>query len=274
MVTGQDAGFHVQRTPAIADVESVATWPGIADRRAGKSAGRRFETLTRAWRRRVLRPFLFASIGLVTIFSVAGSIATGQAKFWFGAATGCVVTIYIALRESPPSYIEKWRAGHEGERRTAQALAGLSREGWQIRHDLDGGRGTNIDHVAISEAGVYLLDSKNYSGVGSLEQGELRVRLLEDPDDGWRCRGMVPRMRAASAGLKEQIEAATGVRVWVQAVVVLWMTFPEGVGKLDDVVFVHGDQLADWLRERRPQGHAADMRAVAQFLEGASVATN
>jgi hypothetical protein len=240
---------------------------GRSMRAAGQSAGQRFKGLARAWRRRTLRPVFLACCGLVIASGVAGILIAGQAKFWLGALAGATMALYMALRESPPWHIEKWRVGEEGERRTAKALRHVGPE-WEAWHDLPGRNGTNVDHVVLGPAGLFLLDSKNYSGEALIESGELRVRWLEDPEDGWVCHGMVSRMRAASAELKERIEEATGVRVWVQPVVVRWMPFTQGVGQVSDVFFVHGDSVAGWLRGRTPLARPFDATKVKYFLQG------
>jgi hypothetical protein len=235
-------------------------------RAAGGSAGQRFKTLAKAWRRRALRPVFLACGGLVLGFAIAGTVVAGQAKFWLGALAGGTMAIYMGLRDSPPWHIEKWRMGEEGERRTAKALRQLPGPEWKAWHDLRGTNGTNVDHVVLGPAGLFLLDSKNYSGEAIIEDDELRVRWLEDPQDGWVCHGMVPRMRAASAELKELIEAASGVRVWVQPVVVLWMRFPQEVAQMSDVFFVRGDSLTDWFRGRNPAGRPFDAEKVSHLL--------
>jgi hypothetical protein len=213
---------------------------------------------------------LFACCALFIALSVAGSLVAGQAKFWFGVLAGATMTAYLAVRDSPPAHIENWRLGSHGERRTARVLRPLAREEWAIWHDRDGGDGTNIDHVAVGGAGVFLLDSKNYSGEASLENGELRVRWLEDPDEGWVSHGIVRRMCAASAELSERIKAAVGVRVWVQPVVVLWMRFPQRVVEVSGVFFVQGDALAEWLLGRKPSSRSFEEERVNQFLAGAA----
>jgi len=55
-----------------------------------------------------------------------------------------------------------------------------------LRSPSDGrtGRG-NIDHLLIGPPGVFLLDSKNLSGLLSVKAGVLSVRWREDPDDGY-----------------------------------------------------------------------------------------
>lgn len=135
------------------------------------------------------------------------------------------------------------------------------------------GTGPISTTFVLGPAGLFLLDSKNYSGEAIIEAGEFRVRWLEDPEDGWVCHGMVSRMRAASAEFKERIEAATGVRVWIQPVVVLWMPFPQGVAQLSDVFFVQGEFLADWLRKRGPHGRSFDPGRISGFLQGKAATT-
>lgn len=59
----------------------------------------------------------------------------------------------------------RWHAGAAGERRTAERLRLLEREGWTVLHDraLPGSR-ANVDHLAISPHGrVYLPDTKRWS---------------------------------------------------------------------------------------------------------------
>jgi hypothetical protein len=258
----------LQSDEVTADVEYVklSTYRGAP--KAGQSAEQRFETLARAWRRRTLRPVLFVAATLVIALTIAGTLAQGQAKFWLGLMVGATMALYVALRDSPPAYIENWRKGSDGERRTARALRPLEREGWGIWHDRNRGNGTNIDHIAVGDAGVFLLDSKNYSGEARIEGDQLKVRLPEDDNDGWVCRGIGGRMRGASAEVSELIEAATGVRVWIQPVVVLWTRFPQQVFQEGGVFFIQGNELALWLRERRLSARGLDKERVNSFLHG------
>ncbi|MEU7092981.1 nuclease-related domain-containing protein [Kitasatospora aureofaciens] len=59
----------------------------------------------------------------------------------------------------------RWEAGAEGERRVADKLAPLAREGWTLRYDrkLPTGR-ANVDCLAIAPGGrVFLPDAKRWS---------------------------------------------------------------------------------------------------------------
>ncbi len=58
-----------------------------------------------------------------------------------------------------------WRKGARGERRTARRLRRLERRGYVVFHDLAmPGSRANIDHLLIGPAGVFVIDSKQYSG--------------------------------------------------------------------------------------------------------------
>jgi hypothetical protein len=167
--------------------------------------------------------------------------------FWAGGAA----TAYLALREAPPEFVARWRRGAEGERATARVLARLRREGWELFHDLDTGRG-NRDHIAVGPGGVYLLDSKSLSGTIAIDGDMIRVSYRDYPQDGYSVDTIGPWMRGQAAQLKSEIQSVTGRRPWVQAVVVVWGRFERRQVDGDRVIFIHGDDIADWLR-RQPE---------------------
>ncbi len=58
-----------------------------------------------------------------------------------------------------------WRKGARGERRTARRLRRLVRRGYVAFHDLAmPGSRANIDHLLIGPTGVFVIDSKQYTG--------------------------------------------------------------------------------------------------------------
>jgi len=71
---------------------------------------------------------------------------------------------------------DAYEKGAEGERRTAHALAMLPAEGWFVLHDVrwPGRRFANIDHVVVGPGGVFVIDSKAWSGVVEVRDGVLR----------------------------------------------------------------------------------------------------
>ena len=183
----------------------------------------------------VLGPFIAA--GLAVLF------LDGHALSWCaGAFAGVFVGAWIAFRETPPSYVENWHDGAEGERKTEKALEPLERSGWHIVHDVQARYG-NYDHIAVGPAGVFLLETKNLGGIVELRDGVPHLRRRLDPEADTRLDRIRPRALAAAAHLKEDIERRTGHRTWVQAVVVFWSEFPEGLVDDGRCIFVHGPRL-------------------------------
>jgi hypothetical protein len=72
-------------------------------------------------------------------------------------------------------YAEAWEKGADGESQTAAALARLGPE-WTAWHDLKwpGRRFANIDHLAIGPSGIFVIDSKNWSGAIAVKDSVVR----------------------------------------------------------------------------------------------------
>ncbi|HET9861502.1 MAG TPA: nuclease-related domain-containing protein [Nocardioidaceae bacterium] len=70
---------------------------------------------------------------------------------------------------------ELFERGAEGEQATADVLAVLP-AGWTALHDVrwPNRRLANIDHIVVGPGGVFVIDSKNWSGHVSIEDGRLR----------------------------------------------------------------------------------------------------
>ena len=239
---------------------------------AGRYATDRYVAGLRTWRRSIRRialPLLapvFVS-GLVLAF-----IARDQLAWCAGFMVGASAAIYCLARDPPPAFVETGRRGAEGERATARVLGPLRREGWQLFHDLDTGHG-NRDHVAIGPTGVYLLDSKKLSGTVAVDGDAIRAIHRDYPRDDYSLDRVGTWMRGEAARLKSEIETATGERVWVQAVVVVWGHFPDQRVDGDRVTFLHGDVLSDWLREHPGRLSAAARQKVATALQRPSASS-
>lgn len=72
-------------------------------------------------------------------------------------------------------YADNWEKGADGESHTAAALSHLGVE-WTHIHDLrwPGRKLANIDHLAIGPGGIFVIDSKNWSGRITVKENVLR----------------------------------------------------------------------------------------------------
>jgi hypothetical protein len=234
---------------------------------AGAFATQRFQARRRAWWRRIwwtLPPF---AVFLVAVPVVLGRVlAPEHMTFYWGAGLGLAFGVVVALADSPPHHIERWRQGAQGEKATAKALRPLVRRGWTLVNDIDTGRG-NLDHVLVGPPGVFLLESKNLSGVLAVAAGVLSVRWREEPDDGYENRRLARQMRNRAQELERQLQRH-GVEVSVQPLVVLWGDFPQGsvLNKRTGVAWVDGEQLQRVLRERPVRLGADERRRASHAL--------
>lgn len=240
---------------------------------AGLRARARYLGASKRWQTRVLRRPRLVLIGLTTLTVVVATAARHDLwAFAAGMILGALAMGFGILRDSPPAYIEQWRTGWEGERRTARALAPLRRLGCALLHDLSdrgsAGRATkgNIDHVVITPAGVFLLDTKWLGGAVTIDGETVRVRRRDIDDDSYRDRALARTMRARAARLQEDIAPQSGVR-FVQPVVVFWGIFEAGEVNSGGVTFIHGDRLAGWLRNQRQTMTVERVAQIAACVE-------
>jgi hypothetical protein len=167
--TGQPVG--VPWTPP-APTAAVPTGPVIGSHGSpGRSAlveyrrGRALElagwTRSLAWR-----------VPLIVAAGVAGQVLASQAGLPWAGLVGLAVVALVGwrLRFRPSEQARTWQRGAQGERHTARLLRRLSRVGFVVFHDLAvPGFQANVDHLVIGPTGVFVIDSKQWTG--SVHQG-------------------------------------------------------------------------------------------------------
>jgi hypothetical protein len=223
-------------------IRIVVSVPGVSSRDYYKAT-------RAAWRRSLRWRFIAAAIFVAGLATGASYLVPHHHEFMFGWCAGIGTGMLWALWDSPPAFIENWRQGAEGEERTGKELARLEPLGWQVRHDLPDEYG-NIDHVAVGPAGVFLLDTKSWGGEIRIEDGVVVQRRSLSPRNNFRDFRLPGRMRGAAVGLRDRLRDTTGFDQRVTAVVVLWGTFPQSLLEADQVVYIAGERLADWLSSR------------------------
>jgi|GEM_PF-642651 len=80
-----------------------------------------------------------------------------------------------------PQSTKAWQAGAEGEIGAGKELAKLaSIYGFKVLHDrLIPGKKANIDHIAITKSGIFIIDAKNYTGLIRIVDNS---GLLDEPN--------------------------------------------------------------------------------------------
>lgn len=111
-----------------------------------------------------------------------------------------------ALTDEPQS-TTAWEAGAAGEERLGSRLNAAASETCRVLHDrrMPGSR-ANIDHLAVTATGVYVIDAKRYKGRPTLrvEGGLLRQRVERLMVGGRDCTKLVD-------GVLKQVEVVRGI---------------------------------------------------------------
>jgi hypothetical protein len=135
---------------------------GSPGRSALAAARRRRSEELAAWMRSLAwRAPLVAAAGLT------GQVLAAQAGLPWAGLLGLLVAALVAwrLRFRPSEQVTTWRRGAAGERRTARLLERLVRDGYVVFHDLAvPGSPANVDHLVIGPSGVFVIDSKQWTG--------------------------------------------------------------------------------------------------------------
>jgi hypothetical protein len=157
---------EVPRTPpaptAAVPAEPVTGSLGSPGRSALAAYRRRRATELAGWTRSLAwRAPLVAAAGLTV------QVLTAQAGLPYGGLVGLAVVLLASwrLRFRPSEQARTWQRGAAGERRTARLLDRLTRDGFVIFHDLAvPDWPANVDHLAIGPTGVFVIDSKQWTG--------------------------------------------------------------------------------------------------------------
>lgn len=178
----------------------------------------------------------------VVLGACGASIAFGKFPLWFAAGfAGAIVALAFFWRKGLRR-VESYFKGASGEERVATVLDGLS-EKWHVFHDFEVGA-FHVDHVVVGPTGVYSVETKNWSGRVTLEEGELLVEGR--PADR---APLAQTLREAEAVKTELLRAG-----WTGEVTPVLCfasdTFAEGQRTAGRVTVLNLAKLVAWLSER------------------------
>jgi Nuclease-related domain len=105
---------------------------------------------------------------LVAAADLTGHVLAAQAGLPRAGLVGLVAASLLGwrLRFRPSEQARTWRRGAAGERHTARLLDRLTRDGYVVFHDLamPGNTSANVDHLVIGPTGLFVIDSKQWTG--------------------------------------------------------------------------------------------------------------
>ncbi len=161
-------GGNPQLPPQLEPAQALATArpPRCSYGTPGASARAIYRRLRAAeladWRRSLAWRLPLAGGAGIGVAVLTGPLPSGAR---LAASLAVVGAVGWRLRFRASAEASAWRKGARGERRTARRLRRLVRRGYVAFHDLAmPGSRANIDHLLIGPTGVFVIDSKQYSG--------------------------------------------------------------------------------------------------------------
>jgi hypothetical protein len=109
---------------------------------------------------------------LVVGAGVTAQVLAAQVGLPRAGLLGLAVAVLVGwrLRFRPSEQARTWQRGAAGERRTARLLDRLTRDGYMVFHDLAvPDSPANVDHLVVGPSGVFVVDSKQWTG--SVQRG-------------------------------------------------------------------------------------------------------
>jgi Nuclease-related domain len=104
---------------------------------------------------------------LIAAAGALGQVLAAQLGLPWAWLVGLVAAVLVGwrLRFRPSEQARTWQRGAQGERRTARLLDRLVRDGYVVFHDLAvPGSPANVDHLVIGPTGLFVIDSKQWTG--------------------------------------------------------------------------------------------------------------
>jgi Nuclease-related domain len=157
---------------AAVPAEPVTGSLGSPGRSALAAYRRRRATELAAWTRTLAwRAPVVAAAGVASDM-LAAQVSLPQGGLPQAGLVGVAVATLVGwrLRFRPSEQARSWQRGAHGERHTARLLDRLTRDGYVVFHDLAvPGSDANVDHLLIGPTGLFIIDSKQWTG--SVHQG-------------------------------------------------------------------------------------------------------
>lgn len=189
-------------------------------------------------------------LGLAFRYPLAG------ATLFVLSVLGCVYALTKGLR-----HVERYFKGARGEERIASILRSLP-EGYHIFNDFVA-NGGHVDHVVVGPAGVFAVETKNWTGEVTIEDGHILVD------------GRLPDREPLKQALKEAaaVRDELGKLGWTGTVTPVLAfasdTFKAKAAELSGAVVINGNQLKESFSTGRTVLESAELDRLVMIMSSA-----
>lgn len=183
------------------------------------------------------------------------------------ALTAAILTAWGAVRILQlRKRVKALKQGRDGERVVGQFLDGLREDGARIFHDIPG-ENFNLDHVVISQHGIFVVETKTFSKPNPNSQitiaGEHLLVAGRKMD-----RDAIQQVRAQVSWLTRVLEESTGKRLPIKGAVVFpgWFVEPPPSGSKLDIWVLEPKALPAFIEQQPMRLTATDVSLAAYHL--------
>jgi Nuclease-related domain len=157
----------------------------------------------------------------------------------------------LTMVAAAATHLQNWAVVAEGRRRTRRVLQSLDSGPWQVTQNILLPDGGHADHLVIGPGGVFVLDSRAWQGVVTVDHKGATITPEGRPAAAWIARGQHCSLAPSAAALGRALPTSGGSRRHApRAVVVVWAPFPEGLAISGGITYIAGDRLGDWMSDR------------------------
>jgi hypothetical protein len=157
----------------------------------------------------------------------------------------------LGIVATAAAHVYAWAATADGRRRTGRVLQSLDRETWRVTERVQLPDGGQAEHLVIGPSGVYLLASRAWHGVVTVDHKGATITPEGRPAAAWTARGQHCSLAPAAAALGRAVSTAAGNSLPApRAVAVIWAPFPERFAISGGITYIAGDDLAEWLSDQ------------------------
>jgi hypothetical protein len=183
------------------------------------------------------------------------------------AALGVVVFVLLRMLKRGEQ-LDRLKTGYDAEVAVGQELDRLMRQGAYVFHDVPG-ENFNVDHVVVSHAGVFAIETKGYTKLTKIKGKDAATVLFDGAllsFPGWTTSEPLEQADRQAQWVAKWVSRAVAERVEVRPVLALpgWFVKRDAEGP---VRVVSGGELPWLLRDRRPVLPTTLVDRIAHQLE-------
>lgn len=162
--------------------------------------------------------------------------------------------------------VKHLKLGRDGEKIVGQYLESLREYGVRVFHDIPA-NGFNLDHVAISKNGIYVIETKTYSKP-SKGKAVITFNGSGVSINGFHDQNPVNQVRAAANWLKNTLKESTGKNFNIQPVIIYpgWFVESTPEAKGSAVWVLNPKALPKFITNSKEQYKTEDVQLASYHL--------